>query len=328
MALSSSEAAYFTGPGEVSREQRVVQRHQPVLDADRLPHPALAPGAVHLRAEARRHVGGDADAAMAAGGVEGQRGVVLARELDEVGAAAAARVQRPGEVRRRVLHADDVPVLGEARHGVGRDVHHAAAGDVVDDHGQLHRVGDRGEVEEKPFLRRLVVVGRDHEAGVGAGLLGVAGEVDRLGGAVAARAGDHRNPAARHLDADLDDALVLLMGEGRAFAGGADGDQPLGALRDLPLHQLGELLLVHRAVLPHGRDQRDQRSLEHVLRLPPCSRRGVAGRCHPLVGQTSSRGGRSGLAATRGGTGLGWRPCPPSLLSAFLTILRPYHLTV
>ena len=67
--------------------------------------------------------------------------------------------------------------------------------------GRSDRVVDRLEVQEETFLRRLVVVGRDHQHGVGAGLLGVAGEFDRLVGRVRPGAGDHRHAALRHFDA-------------------------------------------------------------------------------------------------------------------------------
>ena len=86
-------------------------------------------------------------------------------------------------------------------------------------------------------LGRLVVVGRDHQDRVGAGLPGVAGEADRLGGRVGAGAGDHRQAAGGGLDHQLDHALVLGMGERRRLAGGADRHQAVSALLDVPFNQ-------------------------------------------------------------------------------------------
>ena len=88
----------------------------------------------------------------------------------------------------------------------------------------------------EPGLGRLVVVGRHHQQRVGAGALGVPAEVDRLGGGVRARAGDHRQPPGRRLDHQLDHPVVLGMAQRRRFAGGADRDQAMGTLLDVPLN--------------------------------------------------------------------------------------------
>ena len=138
------------------------------------------------------------------------------------------------------------------------------AGNVVHDDRNADGVVDRLEVLVEPLLGRLVVVGRHHQHGVGAGLLGVLRQADRLGGRVRARARDHRNPALGLVDAPFDDLLVLLVGQRRAFARGADRNQAVGALGDLPVHQFAERLLVHRAVLER-RDERGERSPEPRL---------------------------------------------------------------
>ncbi len=74
-------------------------------------------------------------------------------------------------------------------------------GHVVDHDGEARVRADAGAVVlEQPRLVRLVVVGRDHERGVGADLAHASHRLDGLGGAVAARAGDHRDTALRLLD--------------------------------------------------------------------------------------------------------------------------------
>jgi hypothetical protein len=73
------------------------------------------------------------------------------------------------------------------------------------------------------LLRRLVVVGREQERAVGAGVLRVARQLDRLAGRVRAGAGQDRDATLRGLDDDLDDAAVLEMGEGRGLTGGSEG---------------------------------------------------------------------------------------------------------
>ena len=55
-----------------------------------------------------------------------------------------------------------------------------AARDVVDHDRHVDRVVHRLEVLVEPFLGRLVVIGADDQRGVGAGLLGGLGRVDRV----------------------------------------------------------------------------------------------------------------------------------------------------
>ena len=112
------------------------------------------------------------------------------------------------------------------------------------------------EVLVEAFLRWLVVIGRDDQNGVRAASLGVAGKLNRLAGIVGACAGDYRNPAARFVDADIDGAAVLLMGERRALSGRPDRHQTMRAGSDLPVDQRAVGRLVDLAVLEWG----DQRS--------------------------------------------------------------------
>ena len=114
------------------------------------------------------------------------------------------------------------------------------------------------------FLGRLVVIGCHDKAGIGAGLLGVAGEFNRLGCAVAAGTRNHGHAPGCGFHAKLHHAHVFLMRKGRAFACGANGDQAFGALGNLPLHQFHEGFFVHGPIRAHGRDQRDHGTLEHV----------------------------------------------------------------
>ena len=259
-------------------EQCIVKRHQPVLNGDRLVDAAALPRNVHLAAQSWRHIRRDADAAVAAGGKEGQRRVILARQLAKARPAETPRVQRTRQIRRRILHADDVAVLRQTRHRFHAHVHHAARRDVVDDDWQVDRIGDGGEVQVKPFLRRLVVVGRHDERRIRAGLLGMARQVDRLGRAVRSGAGDHRHAPARDGNRDLHNPLVLGMRQRRRLAGGAHRDHAVRALVDLPIDERGIGILVHRAVGPHRRHQCNQRSLEHEAIPPPhADRRGQAG---------------------------------------------------
>jgi hypothetical protein len=113
------------------------------------------------------------------------------------------------------------------------------------------------------FLGRLVVVGNDGKLGGGAVLLRRLGELDRLGGRVRAGAGDDRNAAARVLDRDADQLLVLVEIDRGRFTGGADHDDAVGPLGDVPVDQLAEARQIEPAVLQHGCDDRDQAASNH-----------------------------------------------------------------
>jgi hypothetical protein len=61
------------------------------------------------------------------------------------------------------------------------------------------------------------------------------------------------------MDADLDDAVVLGVAQGRAFAGGADRHQPSRPALDLPLDVGAQRLLVETS-FAEGRDERRERA--------------------------------------------------------------------
>ena len=196
--------------------------------------------------------------------------------------------------------------------------------------GNADRVVDRLEVLVHALLGRLVVVRRHHQHRVGARLLRMLGKFDRLPGRIGAGAGDHGNAALRLVDAPFDDALVLVMAHGRAFAGGADRHQAVGALGDLPAHQRAKGRLIERAVLER-RDQGGERSPEIRLGchgLPPNARFAAL----PLLqvgqfisGLTTRRKARAGPMSARGwprfcrggGAQIGLSPAYFSILSTY-----------
>jgi len=122
-------------------------------------------------------------------------------------------------------------------------------------------------VADQPFLGRLVVVGGDQQHAVGPGLLGLLGELDRLGGGVGAGAGNDRNPPLHLVDDGLDHVHMLVVVKRRCLAGGAARHDGIGAALNLELHQLAQLLEVHLAVVERGNDG-DNASFEHILFLP------------------------------------------------------------
>ena len=93
------------------------------------------------------------------------------------------------------LTPDDIGQFVKPLHGVDRHVDDATRRNIVDDDRNADGVVDRLEMLIKALLRRLVVIGRDDQNGVRAGLLGETRKLDRLLRVVRPRAGDDRNPA-------------------------------------------------------------------------------------------------------------------------------------
>lgn len=87
-------------------------------------------------------------------------------------------------------------------------------------------------------------------------------EGDRLRRRVGACARDDRHTAGGRLDAQLDDAHVLLMA-GRGLAGRPDRHQPVGSLPDLPIDEGLEGFLVDFPVLER-RQERDDGPRKHT----------------------------------------------------------------
>ncbi len=157
------------------------------------------------------------------------------------------------------------------------DRHAGAVRDVVEHHRQAGGVGDRGEVPQQAGLRRLVVVRRDHEQAVRAGLLGA-----RAASSIVCRVSLVPTPAttlARSPTASTTARtrrLLLGVGGGRRLAGGAVDHQPVVALLvDQVGGERGGAVEVERAV---GGERRHHRGEQ------PAERRGA-----PVVAAASMR---------------------------------------
>ena len=92
------------------------------------------------------------------------------------------------------------------------------ARDVVEHHREFGCVGDRREVTEEAFLRRLRVVRRDRHDTVDAGIGGALRQLNRLAGVVGSGPGDHRHPVADGVDRGLEEGDLLDLGKGRRLA--------------------------------------------------------------------------------------------------------------
>ena len=117
------------------------------------------------------------------------------------------------------------------------------------------------------FLGGLVVVRGHQQATVGTGLHGALSQMQRLAGGVGAGASDHRNPPLdlpHHL---VDHRDVFLIIERRRFAGGTDGDDGIGAVVDMKLHQPRQRFEIQRAVRAHRGNDRHHAATKHNLIL-------------------------------------------------------------
>ncbi len=159
-----------------------------------------------------------------------------------------------------------------------------AARDVVEDDRQVGGIRDHPEVGEHAGLGWLVVVRRDDHDGVGAGLLAVLVELDRVRGLVRAAARDDLGAAARDRLGDLDEFELLRVGEGAGLAGRAGDDDAVGPVVDHVVDVLLDVGPVHFAVGGERRDECDEHLAKwvvlrrHPYRLPANGCAGVAPR--------------------------------------------------
>lgn len=102
---------------------------------------------------------------------------------------------------------------------------------------------------------RLVVVRNYQQAGVGAGFLGVAGQLDGFAGRVGAGTGDHRNAPGYLFDHGFDDGDVFFYIKGRRLAGSTDRDNGMGAVLEMEVHEFAEAVPVKTPLCIHGSDQ-------------------------------------------------------------------------
>ena len=176
------------------------------------------------------------------------------------------------------LIADDVRVRRQRADGVGLDRDHRARRDVVEQHRQLGRVGDGGEMCDQPALRRLRVVRRDHQQTVRTfGRAGL-GQPDAVCGVVGARAGDDAGPVAHRLEHGAQQLELLVVGGGRRLAGGSGDDQAVAAGVYQVVRQSRRGGGVKRAIGGERRHHRGQQGSQtrggvesdgtHGLRLP------------------------------------------------------------
>ena len=108
--------------------------------------------------------------------------------------------------------------------------------------------GVGGGVAIRPFLGLIVLGGGYQRPAGNAYLLRLAGQIDSFGGRVGAGPGNDRNPPVRLLKDDPDHVKMLFIVQSGRLAGCAAGDDAVGAVLDLKIHQLAQFLFGNRAV--------------------------------------------------------------------------------
>lgn len=153
-------------------------------------------------------------------------------------------------------------MLREPQHRLRLDAGARAPGDVVEREREPRRVGDLQEVRLDGVLRRLAVVGRDHQQGVGARLFGLQRHLDGVPGGEAADPRDDRCPVADRLGDGPHQRGLLAVGRGGGLAGGAREHEPVAAVGHQALGEQLGAVQVEQPVVREGRDHRAEGAAE------------------------------------------------------------------
>mmetsp|Transcript_27421 Transcript_27421/g.50473 ORF Transcript_27421/g.50473 Transcript_27421/m.50473 type:complete len:311 (-) Transcript_27421:14-946(-) len=244
-------------------KDRLVQRHQPILQRQRFAIVTRSTCRLHLGQQFRGHIGGHRNRTHTAAGVERMGGGIFARQLDELRTAGDAGIAHAGQISGGILHTHNTGQFGQLAHRLGRHVDDGPTGDVIDDDRNIGAIVQRREMGNQPALRRFVIIGCHHQRAIGAHLLGKLNKAHRLNGVVGPCPGNHRHAACSGLDHCLNHRLMFLMGQRWAFARGANGDKTAGALTDMPFDQLLEGFQIQSAVTKRRYEGR-HRTFKHL----------------------------------------------------------------
>ena len=260
--------------------EQLVGRLRRLVDAPGLDVVALLVQPDHLLHLRPGDVRVDADAADAPELQEREDQVVVARvQVEPRVLDDAARLV---EVVVCLLDCFDGRDLRQLHDRLGLDIDHDAAGNVVDDDRPVADIRDRLEVLDDAALRRLVVVGGDDQEAMRAGGVRRVREVDRMGGRIRTRAGDHGGAVADGAERNADELEPLVVGERRRLAGRAGDDETVRAVLDEMVRQSCETVEVDRAVRPERRDDRRQDFAEHCSECTPGATRCPSGAVEEL----------------------------------------------
>ena len=158
---------FLDGDGVDLAKEGIDERLAGNLDIAGALHVAVQIGAAHVVHELRLNVGPHADGARSAQAHERHGEGVLARVHAEVVGQQVGDLGRVGDVARGFLNTHDVGMCGQALYVALADAAAATAGDVVQDAGDVHGIGDGLKVLVDALFVGLVVVGGDEQQAVG-----------------------------------------------------------------------------------------------------------------------------------------------------------------
>ena len=210
-------------------------------------------------------VRGTRDGARGAHGVgSGDLAVGADEDVDVVALGSVDVALKVVHVAGAVLDALDVVHLGELGHDLGGDVLAGALGDVVEHDGDVHALGDHGEVVLELVVADAHEVRVDDREGVGADGLGALGHLDGVLGGAGAGAHVHGHATGDLLDDELRELNLLVGGAHEELAVGAKGKDAVGAGGDDLLDELLAGLVVDglRVVTVERGDDGDDDALE------------------------------------------------------------------
>ncbi len=104
------------------------------------------------------------------------------------------------------------------------------------------------DMRNDAVLAGAVIIRHDDQRRVGPGVFGKGHMPDGGDGIVRSASSNHRNTARRLIDADLDDMIMLVERQRRAFPGGAAWNQGTRTFGNLPLHQRAKFVFGKRSV--------------------------------------------------------------------------------
>ena len=178
-------------------------------------------GVVALQAEltkamylARKKIGRHRDHSQPSQGHDGNNLIVVSRVDRQFLAAKGADPGNGRQIAAGLLDSRNLGMAGQPQAGLGADRHPRAAGNRVEDHREGGGIGHGGKMRNQSLLGRLVVVGRHMEESVRPQAGRQLGPGHRVGGVVAARPGNDRDPVVYLLYHKGDHLGVFLFGEG------------------------------------------------------------------------------------------------------------------
>jgi hypothetical protein len=151
-------------------------------------------------------------------------------------------------------------MLAQLQSRFRRNVQARAGGHVVQDDRDAAGFGHGGKVSHQTRLAGLVVVRGHQQQGVRAAGSRFCRQCTAMIGIVGTCTCHDGDAVVDRIDREFDGSQLLLIGHGRALAGGAADDNGVRSPCDLILNDTAQLVKIDTAVLIHRGDNGDSRT--------------------------------------------------------------------